>query len=157
MFTLISALRLFLAGPCSRRVIMGALTATLLACTNPMLADKGPLYQQLGGIEGIKAIVGRTLDRVSQDSRSKRTFEGIKMPTLKATVSDYVCKVADGPCTYQGDTMRQSHASLNITGAEFELMVEILRDELNATGVSNAAKNELLKRLAPTKRDIVKS
>ncbi len=156
MFTLIPTLAQAFMSPRSRRLLMGALTATLLACTNPMLADKGPLYQQLGGVEGIKTVVGRTLDRVSQDPRTKRTFDGIKMPYLKASVSDYVCKVADGPCNYQGETMQKSHAALNITGAEFELMVEILRDELNAYGVSNAAKNELLKRLAPTKRDMVK-
>lgn len=156
MFTLIPTLLQALVSLRSRRLLMGALTATLLACTNPMLANKGPLYQQLGGVEGIKTVVGRTLDRVSQDPRSKRTFEGIKMPTLKASVSDYVCKVADGPCQYQGETMKKSHADLNLTGAEFELMVEVLRDELNAYGVSNAAKNELLKRLAPTRRDMVK-
>lgn len=143
-------------GHWGKRMLMGALACTLMACTNPMLANRGPLYIELGGIEGIKAVIGRTLDRVSQDPRSRRSFEGIKMAPLKASVSDYVCQIADGPCNYEGETMQRSHADLKITGSEFDLMVEILREELNGAGVSTAAKNDLLKRLAPTRRDIVK-
>jgi hemoglobin len=35
-------------------------------------------------------------------------------------------------------------------------MVTVLREELDRANVSEGAKNELLRRLAPTRRDIVK-
>lgn len=52
--------------------------------------------------------------------------------------------------------MANAHAKTNISGSEFDIMVAVLREELDKAGVGDAAKNELLRRLAPTRRDIVK-
>jgi hemoglobin len=131
--------------------------ASLMACASALKTSQAPLYQQLGGVTTITQFTDRTLDRVSTDARTKRTFNGVKMAALKQSVAAYVCKVADGPCKYEGETMKNSHADLGITGAEFDLMVEILRDEINHANAPQAAKNELLRRLAPTRSDIVKS
>lgn len=124
----------------------------LAACATPQQA---PLYQRLGGEAGIHAIVDKAITRVSQDPRTGQSFKGIKMPFLIQSIAKHLCVVADGPCVYEGDTMRKTHASLNITGSQFEHTVTVLREELDAAGVSEGAKNELLRRLAPMKRDIV--
>lgn len=141
------------------RLAVAALGLGLLsACASWQDSPAGPrplLYQQLGGEAGITAVIDRTLERVSTDPRSRRTFEGIKMPYLKKSVAAHVCRVADGPCVYEGETMARAHGDLGITGAEFDLMVQVLREELDAAGASTAAKNELLRRLAPMRRDIV--
>lgn len=144
-----------------RHVLMAALgiatswaLAALMACASP--SAHAPLYQQLGGVAGIEAITNRTMDRVSTDPRSKRSFDGIKMATLKKSVAAYACKMADGPCAYEGETMANAHAQSHITGSEFDIMVGMLREELDSAGVPTSAKNELLRRLAPTRRDIVK-
>lgn len=129
--------------------------AALMACATP--SDRAPLYLQLGGVAKIEAIANSTMDRVSKDPRSQRSFEGIKMATLKKSVAAYVCKVADGPCVYEGESMANAHAQSHITGSEFDIMVSMLREELDRAGVSDSAKNELLRRLAPSRRDIVKS
>lgn len=128
--------------------------AALMACSTTPAQQ--PLYQQLGGVAKIEQVADHTLDRVSTDPRTKRSFDGIKMPYLKKSVAAYLCKVADGPCVYEGETMANSHAKSNISGAEFDIMVSVLREELDREGVSEGAKNELLRRLAPTRRDIVK-
>lgn len=129
--------------------------AALLACSNTPGNQRGALFEQLGGRSGIENVVGKTLDRVANDPRSKRSFAGVKMPYLKRSVSDYVCQLADGPCVYEGENMANAHAQSKNTAAEFDFMVTVLREELNKAGVSEAAKNELLRRLAPTRRDIV--
>jgi len=131
--------------------------AALMACSHtghPSAA--APLYLQLGGAQAIETVTDRTLDRVSTDPRTKRSFDGIKMAYLKKSVAAYVCKVADGPCLYEGETMANSHAKADISGAEFDIMVSVMREELDRAGASQTAKNELLRRLAPTRRDIVK-
>ena len=87
--------------------------------------------------------------------RTRRTLDGINLRTLSASLGAHLCHVAGGPCAYEGETMRNAHADLGITGSEFETVVQFLRDELDRAGVSQAAKNELLRRLAPTRRDIV--
>ncbi|WP_052162755.1 group 1 truncated hemoglobin [Aquabacterium sp. NJ1] len=128
--------------------------AALMACSST--PPRAPLYQQLGGVAKIDAVADRTLERVSTDPRTMRSFDGIKMPYLKKSVAAYLCKVADGPCVYEGETMANSHAKSNISGAEFDIMVSVMREELDRAGVPEGAKNELLRRLAPTRRDIVK-
>ena len=128
--------------------------AALMACSTT--GSQVPLYQQLGGPQAIETVTDRTLDRVASDPRTQRSFDGIKMPYLKKSVAAYVCKVAGGPCVYEGVSMADSHAKANISGAEFDIMVSVMREELDRVGATEAAKNELLRRLAPTRRDIVK-
>lgn len=129
------------------------LVLLLTACANAPTAP--PLYQQLGGVEGIEAVSGAMIQRMSTDPRTKRTFDGINLRTLSASLAAHLCKVADGPCVYEGETMRNAHADLGLGGSEFETVVQILRDELDRAGVNQGAKNELLRRLAPSRRDIV--
>lgn len=136
----------------SRAITALALAGLLTACaTQP----EAPLYHRLGGEAGIHAVVDKAITRVSQDPRTRQSFKGIKMPFLIQSIAKHLCVVADGPCVYEGDTMRKTHASLNITSSQFEFTVSVLREELDAAGVSEGAKNELLRRLAPMKPDIV--
>ena len=51
--------------------------------------------------------------------------------------------------------MKIAHQGLDITEAEFYGFVDILRGTLNRAKVPESAKNELLRILAPMKRDIV--
>lgn len=129
------------------------LIAGLMACTTTVAPVA--LYKQLGGEAGIDLVVARTLDRVAADPRSAHSFEGVRLSFLKRNVSAYVCKVADGPCAYEGETMAKAHAQSRIQDHEFDFMVGVMREELDRANVSTGAKNELLRRLAPSKRDIV--
>lgn len=128
-----------------------------LAMTACAHTGSASLYEQLGGSQKIALIAQHVIDRVAHDPRTMRSFEGVRLGHLSASVANYLCKVADGPCVYDGETMKNAHADLHIQGSEFDLMVQALRDELDAQGVSAAAKNELLRRLAPTRKDIVHS
>lgn len=131
------------------------LSLALGGCASPTSVAPRPLYLQLGGEAGLAAVTGRVLDRVAQDPLTARSFKGVKLDTLKQSVTAYLCKVADGPCVYEGETMAKAHAQSANTAAEFDRMLQVLREELDTAGVSPAAKNELLRRLAPTRRDIV--
>lgn len=133
------------------------LLSALAAATLTPAALAAPLYQELGGPAVITAVVGRVLDRVAHDPRTDHSFKGVKLDFLKTSVGNYVCKVADGPCNYDGETMANSHKDLHIAASEMDLMVQALREELDAAGVSQAAKNELLRRLAPSRRDVVRA
>lgn len=116
---------------------------------------KTSLYQRIGGQEMLYTISSQTLDKVAQDPATKRSFDGVKMATLKQSLTDFLCVKTGGDCVYEGETMKNSHAELNITTAEFERMVQALRDTLDANQIATREKNELLKVLAPMKRDVV--
>lgn len=140
----------------SLHTLLAAALATSLwtGCSTTYRADV-PLYQQLGGPDAIKAFTAKALNRVAADPQAGRSFQGIKMPFLTASVGNYICKVADGPCEYEGQDMQKSHADLNLGGSEFDVLVQTLREEMDAAGVPNGAKNELLRRLAPSRREMV--
>ncbi|HEY0562451.1 MAG TPA: group 1 truncated hemoglobin [Methylophilus sp.] len=130
------------------------LSATLTACSVPT-KPQASLYQRIGGKQMLATISSQTLDIVAKDPRTKRSFEGIKMPALKESLTNFLCVGTGGDCVYEGETMKNSHAEAEITTAEFELMVQALRDTLDANQVGTREKNELLKLLAPLKRDVV--
>lgn len=137
-----------------RIVILLGLLMSIVACQTTSTPEPN-LYQRIGGQKMLYTISSQTLDIVATDTATKRSFEGVKMATLKQSLADFLCKETGGDCVYEGETMKNSHAELAITTAEFELMVQALRDTLDANNIGTREKNELLKILAPMKRDVV--
>lgn len=133
------------------------MTVIPLLCLGCMMQPKpeASLYQRIGGLPMLSRISNQTLDIVSKDPKTSRSFEGVKMKTLKESLTNFLCVKTGGDCVYEGETMQKSHADLHITTAEFELMVDVLRERLDINGVGTREKNELLKILAPMKRDVV--
>jgi hemoglobin len=104
--------------------------------------DSGPraqtrLYDRLGGEAGVAAIADTKLDRI------------------KRLLAEQICDLSGGPCRYSGDSMREVHAGHHISEAEFFGMVATLRVVLKERHISQGATNELLRLLAPMKRDVV--
>ena len=113
------------------------------------------LYQRIGGLPMLSRIANQTLDIVSKDPQTSRSFEGVKMKTLKESLTNFLCVKTGGDCVYEGETMKKSHADAKITTAEFERMVDVMRERMDVNGVGTKEKNELLRILAPMKRDVV--
>lgn len=126
----------------------------LSACATQSTSQQS-LYNRIGGKAMLYTISSETLDIIAKDPRTKRSFDGIKMTTLKESFTNFLCVETGGDCEYEGETMENSHADAEITRAEFELTVQALRDVLDANNIAIREKNELLKVLAPMKRDIV--
>ena len=130
--------------------VIAAIGAALLC---PMaIADT--LYQRLGGEKGVAHLADQTVELSAADPLTKRTFDKVDLNKLKQKVAEQICALTDGPCKYTGDSMKLVHQGLDITEAEFYGFVEILRGTLNRAEVSEGAKNELLRILAPMKREI---
>jgi len=113
------------------------------------------LYERIGGQEMLAKISSDTIDIVSTDQRTKRSFKDVKLKVLKESITNFLCVKTGGSCEYEGETMKNSHAEAEITTAEFELMVQVMRDVMDKHHVATREKNELLKILAPMKRDVV--
>ena len=115
----------------------------------------GTLYQSLGAEPGVAAISDALIDRVASDPVLGRSFADTNLPRIKKLLAEQICDLSGGPCHYSGDPMRQVHAGHHITEAEFYRMVDTLRAILKERHVSMAATNDLLRLLAPMKRDVV--
>lgn len=137
------------------RIAVCAATAILaVACASP--PSKSPtLYDRLGGERVVRAVVDDTIDRSATDPRTARSFKETKLSRVKEKLAEQICELSGGPCKYTGDPMKEVHKGLKNTDAEFNLLVQFLRDALDRAGVREGEKNELLRLLAPMKRDIV--
>jgi hemoglobin len=136
-----------------RNLALFAASLSLAACASQ--SPKASLYDRLGGLPAIKAVVDKTIDGAAADPRTNRTFKGIKLTGVKESVVAQICEAAGGPCKYEGASMAKVHEGLDITSTEFDAFAGILVGVLDEFKVGAAEKNELLHMLGPMKKDIV--
>lgn len=136
------------------RIGCAAALALLAACAAAPRSQP-TLHERLGGTAVVTRVVSETIDRSATDPRTRRSFEDVKLQRVKDKLAEQICELAGGGCTYTGDPMDKVHQGLKITEAEMSLLVQFLREALDRNGVGLAEKNELLRLLAPMKRDIV--
>jgi hemoglobin len=127
----------------------------LLLLSSIAAGAQARLYDRLGGEAGVSAIAGSLIDRVSADPKLGRSFKDSNLNRIKTLLAEQICDLSGGPCRYSGDSMREVHAGHHISEAEFFGMVAELRAVLKERHVSQGAANELLRLLAPMKRDVV--
>jgi hemoglobin len=113
------------------------------------------LYERLGGIDAITAVVDSFVARCAGDDRINRKFERTDVPRLKKMLVDQVCEAAGGPCTYTGRSMRETHDGMGVTAGEFAALVEDLVATLDEFDVPTPEKEELLGVLGSMRDEIV--
>ena len=113
------------------------------------------LYERLGGVDSIAAVVEAFVSRCAGDDRINRKFERTDIPRLKKMLIDQVCEATGGPCTYAGRDMTETHDGMGVTAGEFDALVEDLVATLDEFEVAKAEQDELLGLLAPMRDDVV--
>jgi hemoglobin len=139
-----------------------ALVLGVLAASAPVLGQAGSssLYDRLGGVKAITAVVDDFVARAAADKRIGAFFTGAdadpkRLAALKQNLVDQVCQATGGPCKYKGKDMKSAHAGMNISNAHFDALVEDLSLTLDKFKVGAKEKGELLGALAPMRADIV--
>jgi hemoglobin len=115
----------------------------------------GSLYERLGGLDAITAVVDAFVARCAGDGRINAKFARSDVPRLKKMLVDQVREAAGGPCTYTGRTMKETHDGMGVTAGEFDALVEDLIATLDEFGVPKAEQDELLGLLGPMRGEIV--
>ncbi|CAN5231330.1 group 1 truncated hemoglobin [soil metagenome] len=128
----------------------------LAACSSaPPSPPKTSLYERLGGLPAITAVIDKTIDKASTDPRTSRSFKDVKLKNLKESLTLHLCHIAGGPCKYDGPNMAKAHSGLAITSAEFDAMAGMVAETLDQFKVPAAEKNELMGVLAAMKPEVV--
>src|SRR4029453_10056764 len=122
------------------------ITATLLvfgvpaaawAADETAAAGEKSLYERLGGLAPISVVVSDFIDALvpdamlNQNPAIKEARERVPAPYLKFHVTALVCQATGGPCQYSGRSMKDSHAHLHITEAEWDRMSQIFKQVLD--------------------------
>lgn len=123
--------------------------------------EKPALYERLGGLAPISVVVNDFIDALVVDAvlnanpAIDAARKRVPAPYLKYHVTALVCQTTGGPCQYHGRAMKESHAHLNITAAEWDRMVVIFKEILAKHQVPAAETQELLDIVGSTRTDIV--
>jgi hemoglobin len=136
-----------------------ALAALLLLSTipRPAIAQDGSLYDRLGGQAAIEAVVDEFIFNVAMDDRINGFFVNTDISSFRQLLIDFICQGTGGPCVYTGRSMRDAHAGMGVTQADFNALVEDLVAALNTFNVPAAEQAELLGLLAPLQSQIVEA
>jgi hemoglobin len=138
----------------------GLWAALLLAtCMGTVQAQSAPaddgLYRQLGERAGLVRLMDDFVARLDADPRTAPHFKDSKRPELKRQLVDQFCSLSGGPCEYRGVDMKTAHAEMELRKSDFNALVEVLQDAMQAQGIAFAAQNRLLAKLAPMHRDVI--
>ena len=132
-----------------------------LLCCSAALAQTPPaddsVYRAWGGKAGIRAVMDDFVPRLVADPRTAPFFKDVNRENLTAQLTEQLCQEAGGPCKYSGAPMKLVHQDLDIQRRDFNALVEILQQAMDAKGIPFAAQNGMLARLAPMHREIVTS
>ena len=113
------------------------------------------LYERLGGLDAISAVVDSFAARCAGDGRINPKFERTDIPRLKKMLVNQVREATGDPCTYSGRGMRETHDGMGVTAGEFDALVEDLVATLDEFDVPKSEQDELLALLGPMRVDIV--
>lgn len=141
------------------RILRAGLLAilALAASVGPSHAtyNKPSLYQRLGGMPAIRAVVDDFVGNVARDRRINRFFKQTNVPRFKKLLVQQLCAGTGGPCIYSGRTMKDAHRGLGVRSVHFTALVEDLQKTLRKFKVPRREQGELLAILGPMKSDIV--
>jgi hemoglobin len=138
-----------------------ALAASLLAGAGafaqsaPQRTADDSLYQALGGKGGLTTLMDRFMERLLADARMRPFFKDADQQHVKEQLVLQLCEVSGGPCRRDGPDMKKAHDGMDVTRGDFNALVEVLQDTMDAQGIPFVAQNRLLAKLAPMHRQII--
>lgn len=135
-----------------------ALALAGLFCSGAFAQDimgQDQLYKSFGEKPGLTRLMDDFMTRLVADERTRPFFEKANQQRIKDQLVDQFCQLGGGPCVYKGADMKSAHGSLDINKAQFNALVEVLQQAMDAQGIPFSAQNQMLAKLAPMNRDVI--
>jgi hemoglobin len=124
-------------------------------------AIEASLYERLGGVYAIASVVDELIDRLeindilNANPILDKARTEVPKAGIKFRLTAMLCQATGGPEVYHGRSMKDSHAKLNISNAEWDEMVRVFGQLLNDFKVPEKEQEELFALIGSTKADIV--
>jgi hemoglobin len=95
------------------------------------------------------------MPRLLVDARMGPFFKDANIAHVKEQLVVQFCEVSGGPCKRKGPDMKKAHEGMDINKNNFNALVEVLQQSMDAQGIVFTAQNKMLARLAPMHREII--
>ena len=141
----------------TRRIAVLALTIlsgliTLNAFAGEEEAAGPSIYERLGEMDGIAQIVKDTIALHHENPDIGHYFDGVDDDKLAAHVTAFFAAGTGGPANYEGRDMTSTHATMNMSDADFDSAVVDVANAAAANGIDAdtiAAVGAILESLRP--------
>lgn len=123
------------------------------------MSDK-PLFERLGGSEGIRAIVEDVVSLHLENPVIRARFRPYletpeKLEATKAHLCSFLEAGSGGPSAYEGRSMPDTHRGMNISAAEYMAATDDILAALDRNRVDERTRNEVLAIAYSLKDDIM--
>ncbi|MFO1245692.1 MAG: group 1 truncated hemoglobin [Ramlibacter sp.] len=132
-----------------------AITLAFASLAGGAHAQSSELYKTFGEKPGLVKLMDDFMVRLLADPRTGPHFKPANQQRVKEQLVDQFCQVMGGPCVYKGADMKSSHSNLDIKKSDFNALVEVLQQTMDAQGIPFREQNKLLALLAPMHRDTI--
>jgi hemoglobin len=118
------------------------------------------LYDQLGGATGIAEIVDAVVDAHMRNPAIRARFapyrdQPERLGVVKGHLRNFFAAGSGGPETYSGRSMPEAHRGMNLSHAEYFAAVDDILTTLEARGISESARKDVLAIVYSLKGDIM--
>ena len=148
-------------------VALLAVAFATTSCKKDTVATPASLYDRLGGVNAVSAVVDQFIGNVAANPKMVRTFAPLladvtkngassaRLIALRTNLIDQIGQASGGPQTCKGKDMVTAHKGMKITEDEFNSLVNDLVMALNKFKVPATEQGELLGVLGGLKGMIV--
>lgn len=120
--------------------------------------EDAPLFDRLGGRSTIEGVVDKALANHFANPVIKTRFEHASMARQQMIdhAVEFFCTGLSGVETYPGRPLAEAHAGMNVTEEEFCAALDDIIEALDAQGVMDPERSEVLGILYGMKPDVVR-
>ncbi len=129
-----------------------------LQAARPAKAGGASIYEQIGGMGTIDAMVEVLFSRVLGDLRLKSFFDGINIDHLQGRVRDYGSKLTGGPDSFNEADLKAAHAracSLGLNDGQFDAFAGHIQAAMNMLEVPAGIAAMIMSVVFSTRDEIV--
>lgn len=136
-------------------LVLAASGLLMAGASSAQTAANDQLYKAFGEKAGLVTLMDDFMVRLLADPRTGPHFKPSNQQRVKEQLVDQLCQLSGGPCVYKGADMKSAHANLDIKKSDFNALVEVLQQSMDAKGIPFRTQNQMLALLAPMHRDTI--
>jgi hemoglobin len=137
------------------RLLITLLLALNISQAMAQTEGSGSLYKAFGEKSGLTLLMDDFVQRLVIDPRTQSFFGNVDQSRLKTQLTDQLCMLSGGPCKYTGRDMKSAHEGMAVGKKDFNALVEVLQEAMDAKNIAFTDQNRMLALLASMHRDII--
>ena len=111
--------------------------------------DADRIYATMGKDTVVVALVSKSLDYASNDSRVSKYLTSATKPLVKTILTSEICNAIGGPCDHSAITLKEAFKDTGFNAASGNALLENIGKSMNDLKISADAKDDAMSSLAP--------